>query len=324
MFNFEILLLTGDAEDDQKIKRHKTTSLAKNGSTLEALFSLRNMRPKAGTIFHYHSLSPLLLGCLFFRKFKGIYHCHCMYPWLTDQSIKSRTKRALLKAAYQVLEFKSVCVSSEIRDVLQNNLSIPTKYIPNGIENSGTQRKPFLNSKFKEIKFYSVTRLDPEKKITLAIDMLDQVQKLMPQRKITFDIYGDGQERPAIESHLNSRTGADIRMKGYTQEAHNLPEHYDFYISTSSQEGLSLSALQALRGKTPLFTTKVGQIGLDIDDQKNGFLLDFNVDKSANRIFKGLSLSPGSLSKIQNDAFNLYIENYSADIFRREIQSIYS
>lgn len=272
-------------------------------------------------LIHIHSLTPLLIATLFTPSYRKIFHLHCDYPYLVKNDLKSTLKRRLMAHCIERKNCTTVSVSETSKRILEGISKVKVSYIANGVPDSGSTRTGFLTQK-KGNKFYSVCRLDKEKNIIKAVDLIGAL--INSGLEVYYDIYGSGAEYTNIETHIHSIGAQDkIKLMGFSNSPECLPAKYDFYISTSIQEGLSLSALHALRGNTPLITTPVGQIGLIIQDSQDGFLLQGDENEQSVKLKNILSLPDEKLQGIQELGRELYLYNYTIDRFLASIDNLY-
>lgn len=324
-YDFKTILLSGDANEDPMLRGREHFNLSTKGSLIQAIKSLRELDlDSSNSVVHCHSLMPLLLTGTFLGNTKVIYHCHCLYPWLMNTSLKSILKRLLLRYFIKKTGATTVTVSSEISVVFFEKFGIESTYIPNGIEDKGAVRSSFSSQPLDQVRFYSVTRLDPEKNILSAVNTIHELSKLDTSKDYQYHIYGSGAMEHRIRDHVNLLGLTNIKLMGFNSSPENLPQQYDFYISMSTQEGLSLSALQALRGKTPLITTRVGQIGIDLKDGINGIVIPNEPSDAAYIIFRTTKKDTKVLDKIQNSAHRYFVENYTEDKFIENTRNMYS
>lgn len=303
---------------------HNKHQLEFANSKFKAVLSFRKLlREIQPDIVHAHSFMPLLLSVLFTKRTtRVIYHIHCDYPYLTDKGIKYSIKRWLIKWALDHRNTTNIAVSESAAEAIRKISNKECLYIANGIKDIGTERKPFTKESNK-FRFYSVSRLDQEKNIGYAITLIDALKK----RGIhaSYDIYGNGAEKESLQSQIELLGLQEcVKLKGFHNKPENLPSEYDFYLSTSRQEGLSLSALHSLRGKTPLITTPVGQIGAVLNHKISGFILNGNFVSDLETMIALEKLPSVEIEEIQTIARNLYLDNFQTSSFVKNISTIYS
>ncbi len=154
-----------------------------------------------------------------------------------------------------MLSNKNYSVSKEI----DARIPAATEILDNFINTEG-----LAPSNGKNIAF--VGRLSKEKGPDLFVDLA----RRMPQA--TFYIYGDGPERQNLQEEKTDNVvfcGGKKSMDPYWSEI-------DILIMPSRQEGLPLSALEAMARGIPVLATNVGQLGNLINHGADGWLIPPN------------------------------------------------
>lgn len=296
--------------------------LAYDNSKVDAFLKLKKfLKAFNPEIIHVHSFTPLLYLYLCKVTAKVIFHTHSEYPYFYKTDIKSKIKRFLIKIICKRLNARILAVTENAANRLQEFTHRQCTYIPNGIAELGTQRENFVTEPNKN-RFYTVGRLDTAKNVSYAISLIEGLNK----QGITasLDIYGMGDQYDNLLAQINTLQLANqVRLMGFTTEPHNLPSQYDFYLSTSIQEGLSLSILHALRGKTPTITTLVGQLAIEIQKQFPDLALTGNINADLNRVKTALTMSAPHLTNIQETGQRLFKESFTQEIFLKKIGEIY-
>ncbi|MDF7639677.1 glycosyltransferase [Lactobacillus sp. ESL0791] len=134
------------------------------------------------------------------------------------------------------------------------------------------------------LRFITASRLAKEKHIDVAVRAVAQLHDA--GYKISFDIYGQGEEKKHLEQMIKDYHAEDyIRLRGLSQHLEKVYPKYDAFISTSFSEGFGLTYIEALNAALPVvtFNARFGATQL-IRDGENGFVQelkreddDFNV-----------------------------------------------
>lgn len=139
----------------------------------------------------------------------------------------------------------------------------------------------------KRYSLLTASRLASEKHVDWLIEAVVKAKKDIPE--LTFDIYGQGVERPKLVELINKYQAQNyIILKGH----HDLTEiykNYDAYIAASTSEGFGLSLMEAVG-------SGLAMIGLDvrygnqtfIDNEKNGYLLAYEVGMEREQVIESL------------------------------------
>lgn len=320
--NYFFLLDTDNEFDSFYADCNKRFQLNYSTSKISALAEfIRTVRKIQPDIIHAHSLVPLIFSAIFCGKAKIIYHLHCDYPFLIKSGLKFSIKRLAIWAILNLKKTKNITVSESSATALKKISKCDAEYVPNGIPSKGATRKSFTVESNKN-RFYSVSRLDIEKNLPYAILLLSQLKKR--GANVSYDIYGNGSEKNTLTKLIETLNISDtVRLMGFTNAPEELPKNYDFYLSTSTQEGLSLSALQGFRGYTPVITTAVGQIGLSIESGRSGFILTENISNDIALLENIISIESEALNEVQARAHKIYRDSFTETIFLDRIYSIY-
>lgn len=321
--DFSLLLLESDDEFESFFGSflNKMQLCYSQGKLLAILKYQKFISRNNIQIIHAHSLTPWLLACVLSRRQVKIFQLHCDYPYLFKSDFKSKLKQKILWMCANYSNSRLVSVSESSAERLHEITGQEVEYLPNGIPDIG-QIRPLFERKPDIIKFYSVSRLDPEKNIEGAIELIAQL--INRGNKVSYHIYGNGSQRSRLEKQIkHSGLAEHIQLMGFHNTPHDLPSQYDFYLSTSVQEGLSLSALHALRGQTPLVSTNVGQIGKVLKHGFNGFIIADELQSNIQVVEEIFCLPIQNLSQIQARGRQLYLSNFTQDIFLAKTYEIY-
>ena len=115
-------------------------------------------------------------------------------------------------------------------------------------------------------------RLSPEKGFGVLVEAAAEVLKQQPNAGLV--IFGDGVERPALESRIRELGLADrIVLPGFTAELDKYLPWADAVVLPSFTEGLPNVALEASAAGVPLVATAVGGTPEVIADGETGYLV---------------------------------------------------
>ncbi len=109
------------------------------------------------------------------------------------------------------------------------------------------------------------------------------------RNQIHVDFIGDGAEKPLLEDlSLELGLSKQIRFLGSVpnQDVYKRLAENNIYILMSKNEGLPISIIEAMRVGLPIISTKVSGIPELIEEGKNGFLLNPDVDELYNFLLK--------------------------------------
>lgn len=128
----------------------------------------------------------------------------------------------------------------------------------------------------------TASRLAKEKHVDWLIKATVQAKKKIPD--LSLDIYGQGDEAGKLSELINDNHAQDyIRLMGQ-HDLTNVYRNYGAYVAASTSEGFGLSLMEAVGSGLPMigFDVPYGNPTF-IDNDKNGFLLAYDVDWSESK-----------------------------------------
>lgn len=134
-------------------------------------------------------------------------------------------------------------------------------------------------------KIISSGRLTKQKGFDILLDVANIVFSEYPEW--TWDIYGEGVEREALEGKLlNLGLEKNVFIRGFVENILPVYDNYSFFVLTSRYEGFGLVITEAQSRKLPVvsFDCNSGPSELILDGV-NGYLVeDGNIRQMANKI----------------------------------------
>jgi glycosyltransferase involved in cell wall biosynthesis len=134
-------------------------------------------------------------------------------------------------------------------------------------------------------KILSCGRLAHQKGFDILIDVAKKVLYENPDWQ--WDIYGDGEDRPALEKKISDNKLEDkVVLKGSVKSMRGIYERYSLFVLTSRYEGFGLVITEAQSYKLPVvsFNCNCGPDEL-IEHNVNGYLIDnFDLNEMARKI----------------------------------------
>jgi len=117
-------------------------------------------------------------------------------------------------------------------------------------------------------------RLEDQKNLLYAAQIIAALQTLRPEQKWEFHIYGDGKMREKMASYCASLNINTVFHGRYERsQLFDLIEQNHFYIITSRTEGQCIAALEILAAGRPLFATTAGALPDILSRPERGSLL---------------------------------------------------
>jgi len=182
----------------------------------------------------------------------------------------------------------------------------PSKIIvlPNPIDPT----KYFPQKQDKEYDLISVSNLTRGKRIDLILKALVIIKEEYP--KIRFAIAGDGPEREKIELLTKKlKLQENIKFLGKRKDIPDLLHKSKIYILTSSNEGLSVSMMEAMASGLPVICTEVGDVTDVISNYNNGILIPPNNPQAVVTALLFLLKSPKKAHEIGMNALSILQTN---------------
>jgi len=157
----------------------------------------------------------------------------------------------------------------------------------------------------KTLDLIVVSMLRPDKHIELFIDIVDQLQKEIPE--ISAGIVGDGPQRRSLEEYVESKGLSDnIHFFGLItspDEINKILNSAHVFVMNSSHEGAPNTIVEAMNAGVFCVSSRVGDVPFRIIDGYNGFIVDQydDIDTYVS-ILLPLLRNPEELSELQNRA----------------------
>ena len=260
---------------------------------IRSYFALRRVIKEFNPhIIHTHTFKAGALGRLCFFKIPKIhtYHGHL----LTDPEFSEFTKRIIVRVERNLAKLtKTLVVTGEqvAKDLVAVGVGKKTQYfsIPGGtlpmqLLNRDESRSR-LNLK-DEFTVLWMGRVAPVKNP----DLLLQVAKKMPN--VVFILAGDG----ILLDIIKKSAPPNVKIQGFVNPI-NVLSAADVFLSTSMNEGMPYSILEAQTGGLPVVAVNVGALSEVIANSVNGYLVEPNVEKIVGKLTK-LQTSPELLEKM--------------------------
>ena len=148
-------------------------------------------------------------------------------------------------------------------------------------------------------------------------------QTLKKHKKLHFFIIGEGKEKKKIESKIQ-KLGLEkhITLTGFRNDIPEILPELDIFLSTSQDEALGTSILDAFASQVPVVATNVGGVSEMVIHKKTGLL---SPAKDINSLTQNLSLiisSPQMKMELVNNA-KKHLTSFSKENTAKKIYKIY-
>lgn len=144
--------------------------------------------------------------------------------------------------------------------------------IPNAIDIPTVFKR--YSKKNEELKVLSVARFVREKDLETAIRSFSIIRDLWPSKNIKYQILGYGEQEYLLKSKiLESGLAACVSIEVNPSDLERYYLGSDLYLSSSINEGLPNTIMEAMSYGLPIVATNVGDSSYLVNQGSNGFLV---------------------------------------------------
>ena len=194
-------------------------------------------------------------------------------------------------------------------------------FIPNGID----EKDSSLHGEDDNVScdyLISVGRLSKEKGIDLLLKAFAEVEPGAAPSSLM--IVGDGPEKVSLLSLAQDLGIADsVIFKGYIEDAISLIQKARALIIPSRTEGLPLTLLEAMRSKTPVIATPVGEIPEVLNGGEAGYLTAITDWPELVKAIKQCCSASNDNKRRTEKAFEIFVNNYTTKIMEARYREFY-
>ncbi len=220
------------------------------------------------------------------RRFHLIYQMHNLHvgrPHRWDSDVSSVYKRALERI--DGMDAMVTLTERQRDDIAERHGPTSNLFVvPNPVS---LPDPPAAETPRDPGKVTIVARLEPQKRLTDAIEAFEQVVAAVPGARL--DIYGDGSEGPRLQTEIERRgLEASVTLRGFDPQAREALWTSSAFLMTSSFEGYPLSTLESMSRGCPVvsYDIKYGPRE-QISDEVDGFLVPAgDVSRLAQRVIE--------------------------------------
>jgi glycosyltransferase involved in cell wall biosynthesis len=162
-----------------------------------------------------------------------------------------------------------VAISDYVRDFVAKTAPYAAprmRVVRNGVDADYFAERPMPTGDRGRFRFIVVCRLEPWKDVGLVVDALASVPEAC------LDIVGDGSERASLEARA-AALGDRVRFLGYLRDPRGAVANADVAVSSSRDEPLGLSVLEAQAIGRPVIAFAGGGIPEVVRDGETGWLV---------------------------------------------------
>lgn len=281
-----------------------------------ALKELLNLLKKEKfDVIHLHSSKAGFLGRVAARicnqENKVIYTTHGISFLSKDISNRKLQLYIFLEKIGSLCGGKTIACSKSEAEFIQSK-GIECNYINNGTKLKNKEIK-MEKKESKELKVVTVGRITIQKNPKLFNEI---AENFIDNKNMKFIWIGDGE----LQEQLKSK---NIEVTGWLsqKEVQQQLIEADVYLSTSSWEGLSLAALQAMENNLPLLLSDcVGNIDL-VEEDYNGFL--FKTKEEVIEKIKFLTKDKEKIKKLGENSYLLLKKEFDIQNMAKKYKILY-
>lgn len=184
------------------------------------------------------------------------------------------------------------------------------------IPNAVIVPKDFKNhsKETNSLKVLSVARFVREKDLETAIQSFSILKNLWPSKIITYSILGYGEQEFLLRSKISEfglSNSISIEVNPKDLERHYLDSN--LYLSSSINEGLSNTIMEAMSYGLPIVATEVGDNSLLVKHGSNGFLISTKNPKGMADAIGQFLKEPRLLETMGKRSRDIVRENFSME-----------
>ena len=224
-----------------------------------------------------------------------------LFQWLT-----SKVNRRILNGAARLFA-PSTQIAEMVRDACP---TAKIDIIPHGVE-----AHRFLSKKSYPTharKFVTIARLTPWKRIDRLVNTVLQLGNVYPD--ITLDIFGEGEQRNAIEAIIDAANARDrIRLHGFTakEDLYRSLKDYDAFVLPSVSEAFGVVFLEAMAAGLPVIGFNYGGPAEIVSEGVDGLLVGSDTDAALSGAMEKLIAEAGLAESMGRNARKAALEKFS-------------
>lgn len=180
-----------------------------------------------------------------------------------------------------------VALSEEIQKTVQDCYRLPQCEIPiifNGIDLSKCVEKTRYDSG-NQLKYLHIGRFSEPKNHQMLLEAFANVHEEIPQTQLT--LVGGGDLEEEIRTTIDTLGLMDcVVLAGLKDNVYPILNESDIFLLPSIYEGMPMTLIEAMGTGLPVIATNVGGIPSMIQSNKNGLLVNREVDALANAMME--------------------------------------
>jgi len=226
-----------------------------------------------------------------------------------------------------------IAVSKSLQDEMLRNTSLSPariKLIYNGIKTADYQhpKSKSLREKFgwsdDQLVIGSLGNIRPAK----GYDILLRAAALLARKSRQFRFVVAGQCNTSLYDELlqlrkELELEEAVQFLGYIDDAADFLSSIDVFLSSSSSEGLPLSAIQAMVAKLPVVATRCGGYQELVTDRENGWLVDIGDPQAIADAIEILAVDADMRNRLAEHASRHAIDTFDLSVMLTAYERLY-
>ena len=280
-------------------------------------------------LIHVHTPRTAILASLAnIRQNKPVLYTKHLLDKISDRSIVHWCidRVSLYQADYLVPVSKTMAKTIQNYPFIESSKVIP---IQNAIDikhfcqpdERRTARNEFA---FREnhIVIGYTGRLEKVKRIDWLLDCFSRVVFNHPEARLL--VVGVGSLENKLKAQAKSlRIDEQVVWAGWRTDIYRLLAAMDIYVQSSSNEGLSLSILEAMAAKKPIIATNVGGIGEVIYHGKTGFIVSEQDTEQMVRVLSEMIQDASVGQQVASASYEFVLEHFNIERMSTAYEEVY-
>jgi glycosyltransferase involved in cell wall biosynthesis len=200
-----------------------------------------------------------------------------------------------------------------------HNGIVPDEFLKT-IDCTGLKKSIGLPDKGKIIG--TAVRLSEQKNVGLLINAFKNVSETV--KDVSLVIAGNGPLESTLKQHVDRLGLKNIFFLGPRNDIAALLQLFDIYVLPSIWEGLPMGILEAMASKCVVVATNVGGVGELIQNGVNGVLIESGDVQALTIALRNLLLNNELTYKYRDNAFNDFIQKYTAEKMTVKYEELYN
>jgi glycosyltransferase involved in cell wall biosynthesis len=293
-----------------------------------SVLPLAYLRRREFDVIQVHQARTAMIPAFMISKISGkpyVVTCH-------GSDIRILRKKTVVRLMQKILLLKAshvVAVSKEIRDLLIREYGLSSQSImlvQNGYDEAFVKQLLARSSNSVCRRTPSLVFVGSLREVKDPINLIEAFKVVSDRIKNThLQIVGDGHLRPAVERKVKRYKLQDrVTMHGMIphQKALEVMASAEIYVSTSVEEGLPTSLIEAMALEKAVVTTGVGGVPEIITDGVNGLLTTPRSPERMAQLIERLLKDPVLAERLGKAAAES-VRNFSWNSIAQKYQSIY-